>query len=406
MIKKIGSILSLEFIRHWVVESSRKRMLQLDFLRGVAILLVLGRHYAVSPARGGVFEYIALRWAHIGWTGVDLFFVLSGFLIGGLLFSEFKKRGSIDIKRFIIRRGFKIWPAYLIFVFYLLLRLTVKNWPNNPMEGLISLWPNFLHIQNYFGTPRVHTWSLAVEEHFYLTLPLVLYFLLKERKNKILNFHHLPVLLLICIVVSSVMRFFYNYGRASGTLEGEFYQTHLRSDGLALGVLIAYLYYFKPECLDFIKQRKRVMFMLGLLLISPMAYMGLETHALVSGLGLSLLYLGYGLILIVIVFSQINVGFLGKLMGGFVGRMIAFIGFFSYPIYLWHADLGKYPMQAVAKLHLWETLPAELSWIALTGGYLLLAITSGMILSYLIEKPTLAIRDTLFPGHSKAMENR
>jgi len=76
------------------------RIKGLDFLRGIAILLVLFRH---NPLGNNIFY-------HFGWLGVDLFFVLSGFLVSGLLFTEYKKRGEVRIKRFLIRRGFKIYP--------------------------------------------------------------------------------------------------------------------------------------------------------------------------------------------------------------------------------------------------------------------------------------------------------
>jgi Acyltransferase family len=66
----------------------------LDVLRGIAILLVLGRH----------FNYFPL-WRQAGWIGVDLFFVLSGFLISGLLFQEYKNTGKLDVRRFILRPG-------------------------------------------------------------------------------------------------------------------------------------------------------------------------------------------------------------------------------------------------------------------------------------------------------------
>src|ERR1700675_1801152 len=86
----------------------RARNQWFDVLRGVAILLVLGRHYD--------YRYIRI-WHSIGWAGVDLFFVLSGFLISGLLFSEYKTRNSISFKRFFIRRGLKIYPAFYLFLF-------------------------------------------------------------------------------------------------------------------------------------------------------------------------------------------------------------------------------------------------------------------------------------------------
>src|SRR5260370_31028003 len=77
----------------------------LDVLRGVAILLVMGRH----------FPYYR-PWGKVGWIGVDLFFVLSGFLISGLLYQEYKTLGKIRFGRFVFRRGFKIWPPFYVFM--------------------------------------------------------------------------------------------------------------------------------------------------------------------------------------------------------------------------------------------------------------------------------------------------
>ena len=89
---------------------------RLDFLRGMAIVLVLLFHSHLSNA---------------GWVGVDLFFVLSGFLISGLLFDEYKRRASISFKRFFIRRGFKIYPAYYVFLLVALLaRIPVHRVPS------------------------------------------------------------------------------------------------------------------------------------------------------------------------------------------------------------------------------------------------------------------------------------
>ena len=78
---------------------------RLDVLRCVAILFVIFQH-------GNILEFFN----RAGWIGVDLFFVLSGFLISGLLFGEYQRRGSIQLKRFYIRRGFKIYPAFYVFL--------------------------------------------------------------------------------------------------------------------------------------------------------------------------------------------------------------------------------------------------------------------------------------------------
>jgi peptidoglycan/LPS O-acetylase OafA/YrhL len=84
------------------------RLSQLDVLRGVAILLVIGRHPVVEATAAGRIAPLANLWYHFGWTGVDLFFVLSGFLIGGLLFAELRRTGRLNVSRFLIRRAFKI----------------------------------------------------------------------------------------------------------------------------------------------------------------------------------------------------------------------------------------------------------------------------------------------------------
>lgn len=90
------------------------RLIQLDVLRGLAILLVLGDHYATSVDESrlgaGHLQPLNAAMERFGWSGVDLFFVLSGFLVGGLLFSELKRNVRLDVRRFLVRRAFKIWP--------------------------------------------------------------------------------------------------------------------------------------------------------------------------------------------------------------------------------------------------------------------------------------------------------
>src|SRR5450755_1719851 len=87
-----------------------RRNINLDALRTIAIFLVLGRHLYTFAAYTAYWW--ARAWLKIGWVGVDLFFVLSGFLVSGLLFTDYEKTGRIDFSRFYIRRGLKLWPAF------------------------------------------------------------------------------------------------------------------------------------------------------------------------------------------------------------------------------------------------------------------------------------------------------
>jgi peptidoglycan/LPS O-acetylase OafA/YrhL len=156
---------------HRVLTAIHGRNFNLDVLRGVAILLVVLHHLGVPVFRTG------------GWIGVDLFFVLSGFLISGLLFREWKETGTINIGRFYARRGFKIYPAFWALM---AVTLAVNYWtpgiPSFPVTGR-SIMAELSFTQNYWRAIWGQTWSLAVEEHFYLLLPLLLW-LLQRRDPK------------------------------------------------------------------------------------------------------------------------------------------------------------------------------------------------------------------------------
>jgi peptidoglycan/LPS O-acetylase OafA/YrhL len=91
-----------------------KREIELDFIRGVAILMVLDYHFREMS----IFfaPLAAMGFPHFGWAGVDLFFILSGFLVGGLILREWKRSGNFDAGRFLKRRVLKIWPAFYFFL--------------------------------------------------------------------------------------------------------------------------------------------------------------------------------------------------------------------------------------------------------------------------------------------------
>jgi peptidoglycan/LPS O-acetylase OafA/YrhL len=120
------------------------RIKRLDILRSLAILLVVALHARISP--------LAER---VGWVGVDRFFVLSGFLISNLLYSEYKNWQSSSVRRFFIRRGFKIYPAF----YFILLATFIAQvffWHARP-QPLSSFLREIVFVQNYHFAISTHT---------------------------------------------------------------------------------------------------------------------------------------------------------------------------------------------------------------------------------------------------------
>src|ERR1700710_225304 len=116
------------------------RVIQLDFVRGVAILAVMKFHFSTIPVHNKLAAAVDYAGGRLGWMGVDLFFVLSGFLVGGLIVQELLNSHNLQIGRFLARRALKIWPAYYA---YLLFQVVVRR---HPLGSFV--WQNFLNVQN------------------------------------------------------------------------------------------------------------------------------------------------------------------------------------------------------------------------------------------------------------------
>jgi peptidoglycan/LPS O-acetylase OafA/YrhL len=383
-------------------------MLQLDILRGIAILLVLQFHMVIFPGQAGRLWRVAGPLKQIGWSGVDLFFVLSGFLIGGLLFQELRVRGEVDVRRFIIRRGFKIWPSYLLYIAVVFVLVWFLE------EGALlgagkKLWPNFLHVQNYFEGPRGHTWSLAVEEHFYLALPLLLLLLTFRQRGRLTAVPALPWVALGVFAGCLALRLAIP---VHGSTQEEFqkgarwthyYPTHLRIDGLFFGVLLAYFYHFHPSPLQRLARWRVALLVVCVVLVAPLAFFPLQETPWVSTIGYTMAYLGYGCLLLVVVHTPLGEGWLGRLLASWPSRVVAFIGVYSYPIYLWHIDAAQVPLQHLFATSATEQWPAELRWLLATFACAALATVAGVVMGTLVERPALALRDRLFPSRSEAL---
>lgn len=363
----------------------------LDVLRALAILLVLCAHMLPKgsgyPAPLSTLVDIS---RHLGWAGVDLFFVLSGFLVSGLLFREHQRFGRVHLGRFLVRRGFKIYPAlYTVVLAYFVYHQLLGN----PGEGG-ELYADALFIGSYVGTALCGTWSLAVEEHFYLFLALVVHLL--QRRRVAQPFAPLVPLALLLVVVCTGLRVWTQRSQPDFTNLTHHYATHLRMDALMFGVLLSYLYHYHAASLvPWLARWRGLVLVVSLLLLLPALVLRLGASPFLSSYGLTMLYCGFGgLVLLTAVAAPGTVPLSRR-------PWVLAIGRDSYSIYLWHMEVA---------LHVWPMLQAALpSTVATTrlfadpfvrvGG----AVLFGRLMAFLVEAPFLRLRERYFPARAAAL---
>ncbi len=336
----------------------------LDFIRGSAMMLVLLRHSNVSN-----------RIIQIGWMSVDVFFVLSGFLISSLLIKEYKTTNAVDIRRFLFRRSFKIFPPFYFLIFASLL---VNYFARDIVLPIKPILTEIFYLQSYLPGISYHTWSLAVEEHFYLLFTgffkvSVIYNWIYHTKRNII---FLTGLLVLCFL----MRFSYSFPHRNENFFG-FTYSHLRSDGIIVGILLSYLVEF-TSVLPKIKAHIKSLSILAFLLILP----GFIFHGgsfFMNTIGLTTANLGFGILCaLALVINPFRFTGNSKVLY-YVYQPLCFIGIHSYSIYLWHLMVKDY-------LNL-----LNLDKYTFLSLYLILSLLIGIILSFLIERPFLILKERL-----------
>lgn len=350
-----------------------RKIPELDRLRGLAILLVLFRHSI------GTVPDFAQKFARQGWVGVDLFFVLSGFLITGILW-ESRDRGKY-FSRFYGHRVLRIWPVYLImlaFVFLvipsvkLLVGGRVLEIPKDPL----GLWVYLLLVQNLFanslsasGFLRV-TWSLAVEEQFYLVWPAVIRFLSRRAV--------LPCLL-IGILLEPLIRM--GAMRCGFTPVAIYENPITHGDGLLCGAAIAIW-------LRLAKPKRRTLLLIGITLMfaglaifiprcSPDVSANYASPFVFSGIALA----SAGLLFLALVSAST-----GRILHRtfFMNRTLAFFGFISYGLYLYHFVIFRFATS--------EKLIVKFDWlhdIPVTKGAMMVSGIAASILIAWVSRITL-----------------
>lgn len=354
----------------------------LDVLRAIAVILVLGRH-APPPGHGesALLRAVMEPWIRGGWAGVDLFFVTSGFLVAGLLFGESKQTGTMNVARFLIRRGFKIYPA---FYFMLVVTVAVMLW-RGTFVSAARIGSEVFFLQNYLPGVWSHTWTLAVEEHFYLSLALLLPIFMRSGSGV---HQRLRTLLLAygfvaggCLWLRVQLALNQPYSH-----ETHLFPTHLRIDSLFFGVVLAYLHHFHGAALRrFVVRHRALLSIASGALFSLPFVLELETVPFVASVGLTLIAWGAGGLLLVAYYTGIprNLPF----------RFLAYVGANSYSVYLWHLPVLAWATAPI--LALTGVTPSYTSYLSI---YIIACLVVGIVAARSIELPALRFRNRFFPS--------
>ena len=359
-----------------------KNFYGLDNLRAFAIIMVLFFHYNRWFEHPAWFPEVL----KFGWTGVDLFFVLSGFLISSQLFAQIKKEGTFSMKDFYIKRFFRILPAYyFVLVLYFLFPVLSGTQLLPPLWKFLTFTQNFgADFENHrsFGV----VWSLCVEEHFYLLLPVTLLLLLKTGA-----FKKAYLLLLILFLAGFLFRLYcwYDvYMHQSNGIENRFlwvstiyYPTYCRLDGLLAGVAAAAFYNYLPSLFSRLSKYANGLIAVGLL-ISTITYFlfGNNVDFARSIFSFPLVSIGFGCLVLGAIMPS---SFLYKWKSG----VLSMIAKLSYALYLIHMAV----ILLVQKVFSGLGVSKDSNWMFLLS--IIFCIALALILHYGIEKPFMKMRE-------------
>jgi peptidoglycan/LPS O-acetylase OafA/YrhL len=335
----------------------------LDGLRAISVMIVLCSHFVSRAIPGGF--------------GVYIFFVISGFLITRLLLTEYKKSGSISLRRFYARRALRLYPVVITYTLFIVATYVIARQPVNWVEPSSALlyFANYLYStivegQPIVAMPFVPFWSLSVEEHFYFLLPATV-LLLRAQPRQLL-----AAMGVVCVACLS-----YRLGMAwmhPELLETRFfyYRTECRLDSLAFGVALAAaceitaLRYWIQRLANPATLSAGIVLILACLLYREPFFRQTWRY--------SLLGVGITLALMAVVFR-----------GGWIAALLntapfVFVGQISYSLYVWSTGA--------------HTILASLGTLeGKARGLALFAVSFGAACAsyFLLEKPLLKLRHRL-----------
>ena len=355
------------------------RLPGLDLLRAIAIVWVMLFHSYFVGGLGDGWSWLEDN----GWAGVDLFFVLSGYLIGSQWLKPLAEGRPPAFGRFYLRRALRTMPAFLAVLAVYFALPSAREAPGiQPLWQFLTYTVNFL-IDYEHNKAFSHVWSLCVEEHFYLLFPLLAWWV--ARRGSLRAFVALCLFLLLGGMALRWWLFVHMGERPF--VEVIYYPTWNRLDGLLAGVVLAATQAYRPALWARLQAKANLALLAGVVLTGiALAIFQDRAGLLASVLGYPLL--SWGLALVVAAATS-PACWLGRHRVPGAG----WLALVSYSLYLDH-KLVFHAVQA------WLAAHPALQGLAAFALYAACALAGGALLHYAVERPFLRLRDRLQAGHA------
>lgn len=346
-----------------------------DGLRALSILLVMGFHQ-LGPASGWIGQKLS------GWAGVDLFFIISGFLISSILLKERDRDGTFSLKNFYVRRWLRICPAYYLFLAFMFAFMLWRGQHDYSAFAIAGLYLTNVDMAAAWGLlpPRsglIHTWSLSVEEQFYLLWPATL-LLVKDRALKVC----LGIIAAVYCWRLALITMGVSWMRISVGLD-------TKLDSLMLGVLAALLWRM-PVAQSALKNffaKPLAQWGAAAAVVTALAFLG---HPALAGSAEQTVFWALKMPVTLIAMTGLLLAILANPTSAFgqflSSRPMVFIGRLSYSLYLWHIIVNFPETNAI-----FENICQHRKYVVEFAKYAVcFAIASGSY--YLVEQPFLKLK--------------
>jgi len=370
----------------------------LDTLRAAAIALVFMYHYEIFVSGAPTFGWLS----DIGWAGVDLFFVLSGYLIANQLFAGLARGQALSLPRFYARRAFRTLPVFwLVLAAFVLFPAALGGRTPPPWWRFLTFTQN-IGLQP--GTAFSHAWSLCVEEQFYLVLPAILAlgaWLARGRATlgRVHGWALMGALVAVGVVARCILWQEYGRpadGRGDGYMAWIYYDTLCRFDELIPGVAVAMLRNFHRPTWDRLMARGNLLSAIGAAAVLLMMTLAYRVYY-IKGYGWGFFMTGFGYSLIAASFAILVMAALSPTARVLRWRIPGAqpLALWSYSTYLSHKPLAYF-------------LARKLEPLGVSDGTRLAVITLacvavGGLLYKAVEAPFMALRDRLVPSNFDAV---